>query len=269
MATDRGPRGAGPARRATDPIDGDDEVDLSTGGGYLSIDDLTGDGRPEIGYTAYIGAHSQALWVLSWDGMALAPIFARRSLDTASKVEDLDADGIPEIVLGARPYCGGRYWGGPSLQFVMRWRDGAYRPASADFPSIARAWLDAREQDRADEGASHGTGEPVAPAPAEPPEAWSHDACLLHAEALTHALLGEAGEAKAAYDRYRAARLVPSDVGPASLPRYVRESFFEAEARDLVTRAEDGRLGSWGPDELAVLHALLDDARPTAPRPQP
>ena len=217
-------------------------------GGNLTIADLTGDGRPELIYGAFQGAHSSMLWVLGWDGRAFGPHFVGYSNTPGIGVADLDGEGSAEILLPVSGYCGG-YANSPRFQFVFRWRGGAYRPASADFPRQYdgfSAYLDGVLEDA---GTVGGDLDPQL------------KACVEHMRATAYALQGRAGEARVAYDRHRAARASSNDdAGILSLPSYVGAEYLELEGRDLIARADSGRLGTWGPAERGVLDGLLGDA---------
>ncbi len=218
-------------------------------GGDVAIEDVTGDGRPELVYGGVVGAHSSVLWVLGWDGGRLAPLFEGFSNSPGLGLVDLDRDGVPEVLMAQSGYCGS-YAGSPQLAFALRWQAGAYRPAGADFPDLQG---DLEER----------VGEILAEAEGRTEQPWpAATACIHHLVASGHALAGRAPEARAAYLRYHQARgrVAGDREGFTVLPTYVGAPFFREQVQGVVARAESGRLAGWGPAERAILHDLLGNS---------
>ena len=69
-------------------------------GATVRADDVNADGKPEITFSAFVGAHSALLWVLQWNGSTFVPLFAEGSNAPVVDLADLDGDGVAEILLG-------------------------------------------------------------------------------------------------------------------------------------------------------------------------
>jgi hypothetical protein len=218
-----------------------DEEQLGAFVGDLRIADANGDGRNELVYEASTGAHSGLLNILAWDGVALAILYSGFSNSPGVSSVDLDGDGAEEIVVPQSGYCGS-YAASPRLVFALSWRGGAYRPATADFARL-NVELPTHVEELLQAGVLRLGEDSVA--------------CAHHMVATAHAMAGRAGEAQAAYRRYSAARSATDPKQSWPLPIYVGSDEFEAELRDLLNRAETGRLGTWSLAESAVLHAQL------------
>lgn len=233
-------RRSGERLRATKVGDLIGEESIGSFGGDVTIDDVNGDGRPELVYSSVVGAHSSVLWIIRWDGQEARPIFRGFSNSAGLGLQDLDDDGLDEILTVQSGYCGS-YAGSPSLAFASRWRDGAYRPATVDYPKLQAGFAnDAREALVAD-----------------PPDSAAR-ACIHHMLATSHAFAGRARDGREAYGRYQVARPPRGDEAAlGTFPSYVGSPSFEEDVREVLARAESGRLGTWGPTELAFLHDLL------------
>jgi hypothetical protein len=210
----------------------------------LRIEDVNGDGRADLVVGGGLGAHSSSLLVEELDGSRMVSLFEGSTNTPGLDLVDLDGDGRAEILLPISGYCGS-YAASPQLRLVLRWRDGAYRPASADFPRlqderffdyVARALQDADGDGRLySEAAS---------------------ACLQHLAAVGHAIRNESAATSLAYGAYASRRSALSNL-QGSWPSYVGDPRFSDEMRELIARADAGRLGSWQAPERAVLHLLL------------
>jgi hypothetical protein len=238
-----GPTGFEPGVPLASFVPGDP---LGGPGGSIAVDDINGDGTPEITFSGLVGAHAAVLWVLSWDGSTLAPLFAEVSNSPTVGLEDLDRDGIPEIVLGQSGYCGG-YASSPHLTFAFRWEGGAYRSASWRFPSL-------------DDGIDEHATDVLASAP---PGAQSGAArvCIEHMLALANAFRAKPAETHAAYQAYAEHRQqLPDDARRFVRPAYLAAPYVEADLRALLASIQSGQSPGWSPAEIAVLHDLLGDA---------
>jgi hypothetical protein len=221
-------------------------------GGDIGIEDVTGDGRPELVYGGVVGAHSSVFWVFGWNGRALAPLFEGFSNSAGLGLRDLDGAGPPEILMLQSGYCGS-YAGSPALVFAFRWRDGAYWPATAELPTLQGTVFFERASEALAETESQAGGQNQVAA----------RACMHHMVATAHAFAGRPRDAWEAYQRYHVIRLQVDEQEKQvlyALPGYVGATFFEEQVRDMLERAESGRLGSWSPSELAFLHDLLGNA---------
>jgi hypothetical protein len=225
-------------------LPGDDSI--GGPGGSIAVEDVTGDGAPDITFNGIVGAHAAVLWVLHWDGSTLAPLFDEASNSPSVGLEDLDDDGIPEVVLGQSGYCGS-YAASPHLTFAFRWEDGAYHPASWRYPSLEDG-LDDLIRDVL--SSPHGGDTP-------------DDArvCIQHLLATANAFQGKAAETRTTYRAYAEQRQqLPEDQRRFVRPSYLAAPYVEADLRAVLAAAESGQFPGWGPAELAVLHDLLGDA---------
>jgi hypothetical protein len=214
-------------------------------GGAIDIVDVNADNVPEIVYNATVGAHGGVLWVVGWDGSTLAPLFAMGSDTPAVTLEDLDGDGIQEIVLPTSGYCGG-YAASPRLMSVFRWEGGAYRSASARFPSLQDVTIEhaAEALDAFSRGRSSD----------------ADTACVQHMLALAYALQGKPAELRTAFRAYLAERQKsPADRWPLTRPTFTPSPHVEADLRAVVAATTSGTSAVWGPMERAALHDLLGD----------
>jgi hypothetical protein len=221
--------------------------DTSPGGpaGQVQIADVNHDGTPEVTFSGIVGAHSALLWVLRWDGSALAPLFEEVSSTPVVSLTDLDDDGIAEIVLLQSGYCGS-YAASPSLSFVFHWEDGAYRSASMRYPAV---------NDGVDE---HANG--VITTFPEDSQGIASRACIEHMLATVNAFRGKAAETRAAYRGYADLSAQADDRSTLFVrPVYLGEPYVEADLRAALAAAESGQTPGWGPADLAVLHDLLGD----------
>ena len=215
-------------------------------GGAIDVEDANRDGTPEVTFSGIVGAHAATLWVLRWDGSTLVPLFAETSNSPVIGLEDLDGDGLAEIVLSQSGYCGG-YASSPRLGFAFRWENGAYRSATWRFPAL-------------EDGIDDHAGEMLSPAHAG---ARPDDArvCIEHMLATAHALRGHAANARAAYRAYAEHRQqLSSEARRFVRPSYLAAPYLEADLRALLAAAESGQSAGWGPSDLAVIHDLLGDA---------
>jgi hypothetical protein len=214
--------------------------------GSIGVEDVNGDGTPEVTFNGFIGAHAALLWVLRWDGATLAPLFAETSNSPTIGLEDLDGDGVPEIVLGQSGYCGS-YAASPHLSFAFRWEDGAYRSASWRFGGL---------EDGLDEFADH-----VLSTVRHSDAPDDARVCVEHMLALANAFRGKPVDTRTTYRAYAEQRQqLPADEQHLVRPAYLAAPYVEADLRALLAAAEAGHSPGWGPAELAVLHDLLGDA---------
>ena len=218
---------------------------LGAVGATIRADDVNADGKPEIAFSAFVGAHSALLWVLQWNGSTFTPLFAEASNSPVVDLTDLDGDKVPEIVLGQSGYCGG-YAASPRMSFAFRWESGAYRSASFRYPSI---------NDGIDEHA-HGVQTEYLQEGREDVRA-----CIQHMLAMAHAFRGRAAEARTAYQAYAQLRqLAPADARQLVRPIYLAAEYVEADLRAALAAADSGQSPGWGAAERAILHDLLGDA---------
>lgn len=225
------------------------EAALGGPSGQVRIADVTGDGRPEITFDGIVGAHSEALWVIGWNGTTLTSLFEMVTNNPSMSLTDLDGDGIPEIEFGQSGYCGS-YAASPVMVFAMRWEDGAYRPASSRFPEI-NAGLD----DQASGVIS-----------TYPPgsEGNGARACVYHMLAMASAFRDKPAEMREQYRSYASLRLQTDARSPWSTrPIYLADEYVEDDLRAVLAAAASGANPGWGPPELAVLHDLLGDVLDT------
>jgi hypothetical protein len=215
-------------------------------GGSIAVEDVTGDGAPEVTYTGVVGAHAAALWVLGWNGSTLAPLFAEVSNSPSIGLDDLDGDSIPEIVIGQSGYCGS-YASSPHLTFALRWENGAYQPASWRFPGlndgiddfVSEILSNAQDGDTPDDAR----------------------VCIQHMLATANAFRGSAAETRTAYRAYAEGRQrLPGDQRQFVRPAYLPAPYVEADLRAVLAAVEGGQIAGWGPTEVSVLHDLLGDA---------
>jgi hypothetical protein len=226
-------------------LPGDDS--LGSPGGSVAVEDVTGDGAPEITFNGIVGAHAAVLWVLHWDGSTLAPLFDKVSNSPAVGLEDLDHDGVPEVVLGQSGYCGS-YAASPRLTFAFRWEGDGYRSASWRYPSL---------EDGLDEFVRDVLSNPDG----DHPTGADARACIQHMLATANAFRGKAAETRTAYRAYAEQRQqLPEDQRRFVRPSYLAAPYVEADLRAVLAAAEGGQFPGWGPAELAVLHDLLGDA---------
>jgi hypothetical protein len=217
--------------------------------GQLRISDVTGDGRPEITFEGIVGAHSEVLWVIGWNGTTLAPFFEMVSNNPSMSLTDLDGDGIPEIRFGQSGYCGS-YASSPVMVFAFRWEDGAYHPASSRYPEI---------NDGLDD---HASGV-LAAYPTD--SQWNGArACVYHMLATANAFRGKPAEMREQYRSYASLRLQTDAKSPWSArPIYLADAYVEDNLMTVLAAAESGASPGWGPSELAILHDLLGDVLDT------
>lgn len=223
-----------------------DDDTLGGPGGSIAVEDVTGDGKPEVTYTGIVGAHAAVLWVLGWTGSTLAPLFAEVSNSPAIGLEDLDGDGTPEIVLGQSGYCGS-YAASPHLTFAFRWQDGAYQSASWRYPGlndgiddfVSEILSNVHSGDKLDDAR----------------------VCMNHMLAMANAFRGKATETRTAYRAYAEERQrLPDDERRFVRPAYLPAPYVEDDLRAVLEAVEGGQFPSWGSAETAVLHDLLGDA---------
>jgi hypothetical protein len=214
-------------------------------GGTIRADDVNADGKPEITFSAFVGAHSALLWVLQWDGSTFAPLFAEASNSPAIDLTDLDGDGIAEIVLGQSGYCGS-YAASPRMAFAFRWENGAYRSASMRYPSLN----DGIDEHAAGILTNHlGDGRDDA------------RACVQHMLATANAFRGRPADARTAYRTYAQHRQQTPDPSRSFVrPIYHGAPYLEADLRAVLAAAVSGEPPGWGSAEHAILHDLLGDA---------
>lgn len=218
--------------------------DVGGPAGSIAVDDVNRDGTPEVTFSGIVGAHSAVLWVLRWDGATLAPLFAEASNSPTVGLEDLDGDGVAEVVLGQSGYCGG-YASSPRLTFAFRWEDGAYRSASWRYASLA-------------EGIEEFVGDLLANPHGGPDDAR---VCVEHLLATAHAFGGKAEEARTVYRAYAEHRQrLSEDARRFVRPSYLAAPYVEADLRAVLAAIQADQISGWGPAELAVLHDLLGDA---------
>ena len=214
-------------------------------GGTVRADDVNADGKPEVTFSAFVGAHSALLWVLQWDGSTFAPLFAEASNAPVVDLTDLDGDGVAEIVLGQSGYCGS-YAASPIMSFAFRWENGGYRSASMRYPSLH-------------DGIDERLGDQRASAPGD-----SRDdarACVQHMLSMANAFRGRAADTRTAYQAYAQLRQqVADDAHPFVRPIYLSAAYVEADLRAVIAAAESGQSPGWGAPERAILHDLLGDA---------
>lgn len=214
--------------------------------GSIGIDDVNGDGKPEITFSGIVGAHSATLWVLGWNGSQLTSLFDGVSNSPVVGLEDLDEDGVPEILLVQSGYCGS-YASSPALAFAFRWESGAYQSASMRYPSM---------YDGLDEHASGVLAQFPAGGQGD-----ASRACVQHLLATANVLRNRPRDARAAYRAYAELRQqAPVDTRSFVRPVYLADPYVEADLRATLAAAEDGRLTGWAPTELAIIHDLLGDA---------
>ncbi|MGE3270060.1 MAG: hypothetical protein AB7P40_15015 [Chloroflexota bacterium] len=214
--------------------------------GTIRMDDVNGDGSLEVTFSGIVGAHSALLWVLHWDGATLAPLFQGVSNSPAIGLEDLDADGVAEILMVQSGYCGS-YASSPILAFAFRWEDGVYRSASWRYPTIDDGIDDRAEQ--------------MTEAQQSDPSEGAARACVEHMLATADVFRGRAADAAQAYLTYlELARQTPADSRAMLRPIYLGERYVEADLRAALAALDAGKLGSWTPAQRAVIHALLGDA---------
>jgi hypothetical protein len=217
---------------------------LGAVGGTMRVADVNGDGRQEIAFSAFVGAHSALLWVLHWDGATFVPLFAEGSNSPTVDLTDLDGDGVSEIVLGQSGYCGS-YAASPHMTFAFRWQDGAYRPASARYPALHDG-IDGRVQDLQPDG----TGDRRDDA----------RACIQHMLAMANAFRDRPADTRAAYRAYAQARQgITPTLGVSVRPIYLGATYVEADVRAVLAAADAGQSPGWGAPERAILHDLLGD----------
>jgi hypothetical protein len=227
----------------TDPY-GEPIGDIGGPAGSIAVDDVNRDGTLEVTFSGIVGAHSAVLWVLRWDGSTLAPLFAEASNSPTVGLEDLDADGVAEVVLGQSGYCGG-YASSPRLTFAFRWEDGAYRSASWRYASLA-------------EGIEEFAGDLLSNPHGAPDDAR---VCVEHMLATAHAFGGRGQEARTAYRAYAEHRQqLSEDARRFVRPSYLAAPYVEADLRAVLAAIQAGQISGWGPAELAILHDLLGDA---------
>lgn len=220
----------------------------------VRIEDVNGDGRAELVYATVFGAHSSALAILGWDGAQFVSL-GRGTSNTFYQaggiygvgLSDLDRDGVDEVVFPYASYCGGYAMSPDGLTFVLRWRGGAYRPATLDFPELNGQRDIDRIRERLDWAVTR-----------TEPHIQSVVACLEHWQATALAIQGRPREAWEAYQRHAARS--------PDWPAHVGLELFTATARDLLHAAESGQVGSWGPSELAILHDLIGNSNEDAAR---
>ena len=214
-------------------------------GGTIRADDVNADGKPEIAFSAFVGAHSALLWVLQWDGSTFVPLFAEVSNSPTVDLTDLDGDGVAEIVLGQSGYCGS-YAGSPRMAFAFRWENGAYRSASMRYPDL-------------NDGIREFAGEVIAAQPGDGRD--DTRACIQHMLATAYAFQGRPAESRAAYQAYAQLRQqVSADSRTFVRPVYVAAGYLEADVRAVLAAAESGQSPGWGATERAILHDLLGDS---------
>lgn len=216
--------------------------------GDLRIEDVNADGRAELVFGGGAGAHGSMLAVLRWEEGALVPLFSGATNTPGLSLVDIDPPGASEIVYPVSGYCGS-YAGSPHFVFLLSWREDAYRPATADL--VAQRGDDLFE-----------FAEEALAAAFQDSSTWGvqAQACIQHMQALGHATGGRALNAWEAYQRYHEVRLRISEPEAWPYPVFVGDSIFEDEVRELLARALNGRLGSWEPRELAVLHDMLGNS---------
>jgi hypothetical protein len=213
---------------------------LGAVGGTMRVADVNGDGKQEIAFSAFVGAHSALLWVLQWDGATFVPLFAEGSNSPTVDLTDLDGDGVSEIVLGQSGYCGS-YAGSPHMTFAFRWQDGAYRPASAHYPAL---------QDGVEDPQANGQGD-------QPDDAR---ACIQHMLAMAYAFRDRPADTRTAYRAYvQAKQGITPTLGVSVRPVYLGATYVEADVRAVLTATDAGQSPGWGAPERAVLHDLLGD----------
>ncbi|MCC6178038.1 MAG: hypothetical protein IT305_22275 [Chloroflexi bacterium] len=217
--------------------------------GDLTFEDVNADGRLAVVFDGGVGAHSGLLWIVAWDGSALVPLFQTESNTPGIELEDLDRNGKLEILIPQSGYCGS-YASSPTLIFVERWQDGAYRPASADYPSVYAGFE------------AQAASTLAAPVNSANPAAV---ACIQHMRAAAFAFENRPAEMLAAYRAYLAARqqaeAKPSqNPNPFITPIYLSEAYVEEDLRLVLDRVTSSDEAGWGTPETAALHLMLADA---------
>lgn len=102
-------------------------------GGTLQIADVAG--TDAVVFIAGVGAHSQRMSVLRWDGAEFATVFDQESNNPSLQLHDIDGDGVPEVVNRWSAYCQA-YFTSPTLLSVYRWDGVGYSEATGDFPAL-------------------------------------------------------------------------------------------------------------------------------------
>jgi hypothetical protein len=229
----------------TDDLFGGPGGSIGGPGGSIAVEDINQDGTPEVTFSGIVGAHSAVLWILRWDGSTLVPLFAEASNSPTVGLEDLDDDGVAEVVLGQSGYCGG-YAGSPRLTFAFRWEDGAYRSASWRFPSL---------DDGIEDFAADLLNDPHGGAPDDA------RVCIEHMLATSHAFRGKGADARTAYRAYAEHRQqLSADARRFVRPSYLAAPYVEADLRAVLAAIDAGQISGWSPAEIAVVHDLLGDA---------
>lgn len=214
--------------------------------GTIGVADVNADGKLELTFGGIVGAHSAVLWVLHWNGSTLAPLFAEVSNSPVVGLEDLDGDGVDEILLVQSGYCGS-YAGSPVLAFAFRWEGGAYRSASWRYPAL---------QGGVDERAEAATSS----TPTDP-SAIAARACVQHMLALSHAFRGQSDETRTAYRAYADLRQQTSGDSRTFLrPIYLGGEYVAADIRAVIAAADSGQSPGWSAAGRATLFDLLGDS---------
>jgi hypothetical protein len=86
-------------------------------------------------FTAGVGAHSQRMSIMRWDGARFSTVFDKESNNPSFQFLDVDGDGVPEVVNRWSAYCEA-YVTSPTVLSVYRWDGEAYGDATGDFPAL-------------------------------------------------------------------------------------------------------------------------------------
>lgn len=102
-------------------------------GATLQLADVAGTNA--VVFTAGVGAHAQRMSILRWDGSDFATVFDRESNNPSLQLQDVDGDGVPEVVNRWSAYCQA-YFTSPTLISIYRWDGSAYADATGDYPGL-------------------------------------------------------------------------------------------------------------------------------------
>lgn len=93
---------------------------------------------PAVVLRAGVGAHASQLAVVRWTGSEFATVFAGGSNSPGIDLEDVDEDGVPEVVNYWSPYCEA-YAVSPHLVTVYRWDGAAFVEETGRYPDLLAA----------------------------------------------------------------------------------------------------------------------------------